>query len=150
MRKPLLIFMALTLGACSMIKMARQGTLEKNRATWQATGISHYRYYLTLSCFCTFALEMPLVIEVRDGQVVSMQYLSGSQIDPADREVFKSLSTIDRIFASVKADIDRGGDKLKILYNETYGFPIQVDIDVSQEIYDDESTLTVSSFEILP
>lgn len=152
MRKLFFIGMALVLTACSAIAGAagNQSEIEQNKEKWQDQGISHYRYDLTLSCFCAFNEDMPLIIEVRDGEVVSMEFQSGKEIDPSLLELFEKYATIDRIFSELEADLNGAADKVTIEYDTTYGFPTKADIDFVEEAIDDELYLTVSNFEALP
>ena len=78
MKKLLFIFMALALAACSM---GSQSEIERNQQKWQNANISHYRFNVFVGCFCVFSQDMPLVIEVQNGQVISMQYQTGKAIE---------------------------------------------------------------------
>ena len=152
MSKLLLIIIALVLSACSAIAGAAgsQSEIEKNKEKWQDAGISHYRYDLNISCFCAFRGDMPLVIEVQDGKVVSMQYQSGKAIEDVNHELFDKYATIDRLIAELEADLNGAADKVTVEYDPTYGFPTKADIDFIEQAIDDELYLTVSNFEKLP
>lgn len=152
MRKIIFIVMALVLTACSAVAGAagNQSEIEQNKEKWQNANISHYRYNLHLSCFCVFVENMPLVIEVQDGEVVSMEFHNGNEIDPNLLELFEKYATIDRIFAELEADLNGAADKVTVEYDPTYGFPTKADIDFVEEAIDDELYLTVSDFEVLP
>ena len=166
MRKFLFIGMAILLTACSGLATeiptdspteiptdvpgGDLGNLESARRQWQEAGISHYRFNLNMVCFCAFAENMPLVVEVQDGNVVSMEYQNGNEIDPASLEFFQRYETIDRIFAELEKAMDGEADEVTVSYDDTYGFPEQVDIDFIKEAIDDELVLTVSGFEVLP
>lgn len=153
MKKLLLVLMTLVLAACSAVAGAsgNQSEIEQNKEKWQDANISHYRYNLHLSCFCVFVENMPLVIEVQDGEVVSMEFENGAEIDPAIRqELFDKYATIDRIFAELEAGLNGAADKVTIEYDATYGFPTKADIDFVEEAIDDELYLSISDFEALP
>jgi hypothetical protein len=92
---------------------------------------------------------MPLIIEVQDGQVVSMEFASGNEIDSANREYFARFETIDKLFEQLQKDIGGEADEVVVTYNATYGFPEEVKIDYVLEATDDELWLTVSDFEAL-
>jgi hypothetical protein len=144
--------MALALAACSAVAGAsgNQSEIEQNKEKWQDANISHYRYNLHISCFCVFVENMPLVIEVQDGEVVSMEFHNGAEIDPAIRQdLFEKYATIDRIFAELEADLNGAADKVTVEYDATYGFPTRADIDFIEEAIDDELYLTISDFEVL-
>ncbi|HLF74529.1 MAG TPA: DUF6174 domain-containing protein [Anaerolineales bacterium] len=146
MKKLLSVLIVLALAACSA---GNQSEIERNREKWRDANISHYRFNLNIGCFCVFSQDMPLVIEVRDGQVVSMEYQNGNPIDAGNREFFERFATIDRVFAEVDADLAGAADKIVVTYDQTYGFPAQVNIDYVKEAIDEELALTVSGFEAL-
>lgn len=147
MRKLIFIFMALFLAACSM---GSQTEIERNKEKWRDANVSHYRYNLFVGCFCVFSQDMPLVIEVKDGEVVSMEYQNGNEIDATSRELFEKYATIDRIFSELEKDVNGEADEVVVTYDPTYGFPAEVNIDFIKNAIDDELALTVSNFEKLP
>jgi hypothetical protein len=140
--------MAVVLTACASVGAA-SSDFDVARDKWQDAGISHYRFNLNISCFCIFTQDMPLVIEVQDGEVVSMEYQSGNEIDPSNLELFERYATIDRIFAELETALVEA-DSVTVEYDETYGFPTQVSIDLDQQMADEEIYLTISDFELLP
>ena len=148
MRKILFILMAVLLTACASVGAA-DSDFDRARDKWQDAGISHYRFNVAISCFCVFTQDMPLIIEVQDGEVVSMEYQSGNEIDPSNLELFNRYATVDAIFAELeKAHAE--ADSVTVEYDETYGFPTQVTIDFDQQAADEEIYLTISDFEALP
>lgn len=153
MKKLLFIFtlMAIVLSACAAAVVGGSQTeIGQNKEKWQDANISHYRYNLHLSCFCVFVENMPLVIEVQDGQVVSMEFHNGAEIDPSLMEIFGKYQTIDLIFAELEAGQNGAADEVTVKYDPTYGFPTEATIDVVKEAIDDELYLTISDFEALP
>ena len=152
MKKLLFIFLTLALAACSAVgnAMGSQSEIEQNQEKWQNANISHYRYHLFISCFCVFTQDMPLIIEVKDGEVVSMEFQSGNEIDASNHELFDKYATIDSLFAELKADLNGAADEVIAKYDPTYGFPTEVTIDFVKEATDDELYLTLSNFEELP
>jgi hypothetical protein len=148
MRKILFILLAALLTGCAAL-VGRAGS-NNDQEKWQNANISHYRYELTIGCFCVFSQDMPLVIEVKDGQVVSMEYKSGKEIDAASREIFQRYETIDKIFAEIEKARTEGADTVTVTYDETYGFPKDVTIDFQQQAADEELYLTIANFEVLP
>ena len=153
MKKLLFIFtlMALVLTACAAaVASGGQTEIGQNKEKWQDANISHYRYHLFISCFCAFNEDMPLIIEVEDGKVVSMEFESGKAIDPSLMELFKKYETIDLIFAELEAGQNGAADEVTVKYDPTYGFPTEATIDMVKEAIDDELYLTISNFEQLP
>ncbi len=147
MRKLTYLFIALVLSGCSL---GGKSEIQRNQQKWQDAGISHYRYNLFIGCFCVFNEDMPLVVEVQDGKVVSMAYQSGKEIDASSRELFDKYATIERIFSELETDINGKADEVTVTYDPTYGFPTKVNIDFIKNAADDELALTVSNFEKLP
>lgn len=141
-----LVILAVALSACSAIGSSQ---IESARRRWQAAGISHYRYELTVGCFCGFTDRMPLSIEVKDGQVISMRYRDGTPVGGADRGMFSRYETIDKLI-DFTAEAQKKADEIHIQYEPTYGFPSAVNIDFIKQAMDDELSLTVSGFEALP
>ena len=151
MKKLILIVMTFILAACASANaLGNQSEIEQNREKWQNAGISHYRYHLAISCFCVFTQDMPLILEVQDGKVVSMEYQNGKEIDPSLTELFEKYATIDRVFAELEAGLNGAADEVTAKYDSTRGFPTEVTIDVEKQATDDELYLSLSNFEKLP
>ena len=166
MRNVLLIVLAIALTACSGvateipteiptelpedIPSGAAGDLENARQKWQEANVSHYRFNLNMVCFCAFAENMPLVVEVQDGQVTSMEYQNGNEIDTTSLEFFQRYETIDKIFSELEKAAGGEADEVTVSFDDTYGFPEQIDIDFVKEAIDDELVMTISGFEVLP
>ena len=151
MKKLILIVMALILTACASANaLGGKSEIEQNQEKWQDANISHYRYQLSISCFCVFTQDMPLIIEVQDGKVVSMEYQNGKEIDPSLLELFNKYATIDRVFTELEAGLNGAADEVTVKYDPTYGYPTEATIDVEKQATDDELYLTLSDFEQLP
>ena len=158
MKKLLLLVLAVVLSACSTVANAGEpkSEVEIAREKWQAANISHYRFNVHISCFCVFTENMPLIVEVQDGEVVSMEYSTGNEIDPQLLELFDRYVTIDRLFDGIEKSFaveggDQGpADKVTVEYDATYGYPTKIDIDFVENAIDDELYLSISGFEALP
>ena len=149
MKRLILVSMILILAACS----AGGSELERNHQTWEGAGISRYRFKLFLSCFCPFNEQMPLTIEVQDGEVISMATVNGSPVaaDDPQREYFDRFGTFDRLFAELeKAMAGKEAGEIIVKYDAKLGFPVEASIDYIKMAVDDELSITVSEFEQLP
>lgn len=150
MKKLLFLLMTLILASCTVAGNALGSEIEQNQEKWQDANISHYRYHLSITCFCVFSQDMPLIVEVQDGKVVSMEFQNGNPIDPGSRELFEKYATIDRLFTELEADLNGAADEVTAKYDATYGFPTEVTIDFVKDATDDELYLNLSNFEKLP
>lgn len=148
MKKIVLLLLAFILAACST---ETKTDFDKNLAKWNDANISHYRYSLFIGCFCAFRDQMPLTIEVKDGEVVSMTRSDGTAVASTDPsyDIFESYATIDRVFLKLEADQTGDADEVTVTYDSTYGFPANVAVDNIKAAMDDEISYQVSGFEIL-
>ncbi len=148
MKKITLLFFAIVLAACSF----SGSELSRNQAKWQEAGITYYRFQLNVGCFCLFRSQMPLTIEVKDGEIISMTDVNGEAFpmdDPMSELVMKH-ATIDRIFTELGSDSVQKADRLTLSFDPVYGFPTDAAIDFIELAADDELYITVSGFEPLP
>jgi len=149
MKKLTLLLLALILAACTTVG----GTeLDRNQSKWQDANITHYRFDLSVGCFCLFRSQMPMTVEVQNGKIVSMIDVNGEAFpmdDPMSEFVLK-YATIDRLFSELGSDPVQEADSLTMSFDSTYGFPLEVAIDYIELAADDELYLSVSAFEPLP
>ena len=148
MKKFILLMLAFVLAACTS---GESSEYDKNLARWNEANISHYRYQLFIGCFCPFGEDMPITIEVNNGEIISMTSGKGTVIDSASPlyEVVNRYSTIDRVFLALKADQTGDAEDVIVAYDPTYGFPANVAVDNIKEAVDDEISYQVSNFEVL-
>lgn len=148
MKKFILLMLAFVLTACTS---RGSSEYDKNLAKWNEANISHYRYSLFIGCFCPFMEDMPVTVEVNNGEIVSITSGKGIAIDSASplKEVVDRYSTIDRVFLALKADLTGDADDVVVEYDTTYGFPSNVAVDNIKQAMDDEISYQVSDFEIL-
>jgi len=141
-----LVFPLVFLAACSG---AQSKTLEQNRALWESQAIRHYRFDLEILCNCPWYDQMPLTIEVQDGEVVSMVAAGNGDISPY-MDTFRRHDTFDKLFDTVDSAISGRVYRLEVQYDATYGFPTSIAIEVSRFMTDDATGYRVTEFEALP
>lgn len=148
MKKIILLILIVILAACSA---GAQTEFEKNRQTWQDSDITHYRFSLNIGCFCAFRNQMPITVEVQNGEIVSMIYPDGTPVAATDPnyETFSRYATIDRIFSELEAGLAGDAEEVTVTYDSTYSFPSDIYFDYIKAAADDELSLTVSNFEAL-
>ena len=141
-----LVFLVAFLTACGA---SQRPTLVHNRSLWEAQAIQHYRFNLTVGCFCPWNALMPLTIEIKNGEIVSMVASNGGDITPY-LDTFRAHATIESLFDLVDSAISKRVYKLVVQYDPKYGFPASILIDPSRMITDDETGYYVTNFEVLP
>jgi len=147
MKKLILITLVFILAACS----AGGSELSRNKQTWEGANIFHYRFELSITCFCAFRDQMPLTVEVQNGEIISMVATDGSAI-AIDNDLYATFAqhaTVERLFSDVESAVKDGADTVTVTYDSMYGFPADVQIDYSQNIADEELYLNASNFEAL-
>ncbi len=147
MKKIILLVLTLILTACTSSAATE---FDKNLAKWQAAKITHYSYSLSVSCFCAFMDQMPVKIEMKDGEIVSVTVTNGNVITSTDDLylILKSYAGMDMLFNQVKA-ASENADKVEVTYNPSNGFPTSIAIDQIEDAVDDELYITVGDFKIL-
>ncbi|QLE57841.1 DUF6174 domain-containing protein [Nostoc sp. TCL26-01] len=121
--------------------------LKYNRSLWNSKNIFNYRYTLSNSCFCIPDARGPVIIEVRNGQTVSITSVATGQ--PADPQFFQRYNTVPKLFDVIQDAIARRADSLNVSYNHRLGYPTQINIDYESQIADEELFLTIENFQKL-
>jgi hypothetical protein len=135
------LFLALT--AC-----ADKTALRENQQKWTSQNVTHYKFELTIGCNCPWRSLMPLKIEVKDGQVVSMTDKDGQPISANYANSFDKATSIENLFAILDKAIG-SASKVTVSYDPDYGYPKSIIIDYSKMVSDDEIGYYVKSFEVL-
>ncbi|MDP1546735.1 MAG: DUF6174 domain-containing protein [Anaerolineales bacterium] len=148
MKKIIPFALVLILVACSA---AAPSEYDQNLKKWQDSNIAHYRYTLFLGCFCIFENDMPLTVEVKDGEVVSVTRSDGTIVNPSDSfyEFYEPYITMDRILLELETVLSSEADDVAVTYDPAYGYPANIAIDYIKEAIDDELSIQVSDFVVL-
>ncbi|MCX6056868.1 MAG: DUF6174 domain-containing protein [Chloroflexi bacterium] len=148
MKKLILLTLIVILTACSF---GASSELDRNRQTWQDSGVTHYRFSLNIGCFCVFRDKMPITVEVQNGEIISMTYPDGTLVAVTDPnyETFSQHATIERLFTELEAGQSGDADEVTVTYDSTRGFPSEIFFDFIKAAADDELTLSVSNFQVL-
>lgn len=146
MKKFILFLLVLVLAGCTAGKGSE---LSSNQAKWEAVDIKHYRFQLGVGCFCPVGDRMPVTVEVKDGEVVSIVDVNGEVFPESDPmyDFIVRYATIDRIFAELESEEVQDADQVSVTYDPEYGFPSQVTIDYMELAADDELYLSVEGLE---
>jgi hypothetical protein len=138
-----LLILTLTLSACGA-----KSELGKNREKWDSMGVAHYRFELTISCFCPFMDVMPVTVEVKDGQIVSLTDVNGQPLSEEFRASFEKAATVEGLFAVAEENLSNA-DQVDVTYDAKYGFPASIVVDRIKMAVDDEIAYYVGAFKVL-
>ena len=116
------------------------------RARWARSGVADYQYTITRGCECSPESVGPVVIEVRNHQVQTRRYLSGTAVDPQFAELF---SAVPGLFDLIDEAIQEPAAGLAVRYNAEYGYPETIQIDWVAGFADDEVSYHISDFIVL-
>jgi hypothetical protein len=113
----------------------RSGELATQRLKWSAQSIRHYRYEFQRTCECLPEMAPHVLIEVRDGAVISV-------VDAGTRASLASVPaankpTIEELFGELGRAL-READRVNAEYDPTFGYPTRVNIDWDIDVGDDE------------
>jgi hypothetical protein len=127
-------------------------TLDSQAALWQAQNLTSYEMKLHIGCFCPFFDRMPLTVQVRAGQVVSVVDSQGQPVavdDPIRSFGNEQLMTVDGVFAYAR-DVIRNADETRLTYDPALGYPTNLSIDQIKMAMDDELSVTITDVRPLP
>jgi len=121
--------------------------LERNEELWQSQNLTGYDFTLERQCFCPTDYQGPVNIQVRNGEVTSVTYVSNGET--ADAEIFADVDTIDELFKVIrdayegKNTFHKKAETVNVTYNPEMGYPLTILIDISSQIMDEEEGYTV-------
>lgn len=107
---------------------------------WAARGPGSYDFTLGVSCFCFFSGPNTVRFEVRNG-VSTAPDATAQTI-----ERFRSLSTIDLVFADIHRALDRAPEYFSAQYDRETGHPLGYSVDYRRYVADDEGGLAIRDF----
>jgi hypothetical protein len=135
-----LLLAALVTAACS--DTHPDPTTEREQFATEVGG--NYSFTFSRSCECLPETAGPFRIYVTGDSVDNATDLEGNAIDA---EIIAQLPTIDDIFQRIEDAETEGAASIDVVYDPGDGYPTSVNIDYSEEIADEEYTVTVSNVE---
>jgi hypothetical protein len=106
------------------------------RARWHQQAPSAYTITLFRSCECTAEMTGPVLVTVRDGEVVSRIYTRTGQAVPPGFVV--AFPSVDGLFAIIDDAHARHAAQVNVEYDPAFGFPTTISIDYDRVMADDE------------
>ncbi|HUP19229.1 MAG TPA: DUF6174 domain-containing protein [Gemmatimonadota bacterium] len=137
---------ALTLAACSnpVGPGDSRAALEAARQRWEGSGIVHYRMTVQRLCECLPSVTRPVVVVVRGGEVAGVSDAETAELLlPEDAAAFPS---VDGLFDLLAGFLDQGIE-IQVVYDPTWGHPVQVFVDLDAMSVDDEVIFEISALE---
>ena len=123
--------------------------LDQSRQQWEALGPSDYRFTFQRICFCLRDYTREVVLEVRDGDIVSAHYAdTGAAV--VDQGVLESYRTIGEMFEFIDDAIDQRAVQIDVEYDGARGFPVSIYVDFDRRIADEETGFGARNLEVLP
>lgn len=135
--------MLLAVLALTSCTSAVQSKLDENIDLWESKGLRNYDFVLKETCFCI--ITTPAMIQVRDGEAISVTYISNGV--EKQTQSLSDLDTIEDLFRAIQRAIDGNAHTIDVQYDGDYGYPRRISIDYEENATDDEYTYEITSFE---
>lgn len=132
------------LAACSNPLGPQEDAFRAARARWVSTGIATYEFDLRRVCFCGEDYTSVVSVVVEDGEIVAATYRDSGDPFP---DPFSELYTIDDLFEEIRDAISRDAYSLDVEYDAVLGYPVNISIDYSPNIADEERGYLVTAFD---
>jgi len=142
----LFLVTAILASSCSS-PTAEELELERNENLWQSQNFSSYDFTLERQCFCSEDYKGPVNIQVRNGTVVSVTYVSSGEL--VDSEIFRNADTIEELFGIIRDayegenNFNLKAEMVDVTYHPEMGYPLTILMDISKNIMDEETGYTV-------
>ena len=139
----------LVLSLVSACASALPDQLTESKKLWESQKLQDYDFTLERQCFCPEDWRGPVDIQVRNGSAVSVIYVSDGTDVPEER--FGDVDTIDKLFAllgnaySGDGDFAEPAESVTVDYDSEMGYPVNLYIDESQLIADEEQGYAVTN-----
>lgn len=99
------------------------------------------------TCFCPEEYRRPMRYGVVDGSVVRDSAVYHDSDEPLAEDFEPWLLTIDEAFAKIQNAIDTNVASLDVEYDEAYGYPTTISIDINVMMADEEEYYTFTLVE---
>lgn len=114
----------------------------RNLDKWQSSDVGSYSAQIQALCECD---TRPVQVSVDHGTIALATFEPG---DPSsllsDAEQKKRVLSIEQLFEAISAAYSSDFDRVEVEYDDAYGFPIEVLMDPSNLITDDETRYMLS------
>ena len=126
---------------CSTVQLddPERDALNDARRLWLAADVGHYRITVQRLCFCAFDVTRERIVEVEEGEVVSVRYADTGELEHPD--LVDLFPGVDGLFDIVAEALDQDAHSIVVEYDEQLGYPVEIVIDYLQFAIDEELTM---------
>jgi hypothetical protein len=128
----------------------------QNQTKWDSQHISHYRMSVFLPYDSGYysSLPMPLTVEVKNGNVISMIDARGNIVlfngDTNAGHYYDNYFTVPGLFATVLESYSKKPASIVVSYDLVLGYPARIYVDPYKEPCCQDYEILVQDFQILP
>lgn len=141
-----MLIAAAALGAaCNTAPTEQLDALDQARQRWADEGGPRYELTLNRACFCGGPLRVRL--EVDGDEIVRTDLDTG---EPVPQQFEALFPDVPGLFDLIEEEILRPAAAVIVTYHGTLGYPLSISVDRIKNAIDDEYTLTIVEFELLP
>jgi hypothetical protein len=110
--------------------------LETAERLWSAVGPTSYVYAIERLCFCGESARGPVRLTVVEGTVSARTYVeSGAPVEGIAADWFPE---VEGLFGVVREALSEGAATVRVTYDPVNGVPVDIWIDYSETIIDEE------------
>jgi hypothetical protein len=119
--------------------------LEAGRERWRTAAVADYEYGYRKFCECHPDTPPETVVTVRSDAVVGVRHrpVGYTEEVPADQKNLEFYWTVDGLFGLVESALGRGAT-VRVLYDDTLGYPREIYIDYDANFIGDEVDLKLT------
>ena len=138
-----LVYMCVALSACDPFHDSDFDRYERARAQWERSSDGNYDMTLTISCFCAF--EGPMIVSVRNGDVVAARRVSDGQ--PVNAQTLQYIPSVDGIFDRIRDALRGNHGTIELEFEPFAGYPIRANLDPIVNAVDDEVSYRIDNMQ---
>lgn len=131
-----------------------EAALADGQAKWDSQHITHYQMSLDPWYSSANYGHTPYVIEVKDGEVISVIDAQGNIVSIEDEQSFaysdRELFTLPGLFSFVQQTFLEKPPTIRVTYDAIYGFPASIFVDPYIEPCCQDFSIEVKDFRVLP
>ncbi len=154
-RSVLLVAMATVLAAGCDSPSEPTLVIAQREAQWRESEPAAYAFEVLRQCFCGPPATDTVTITVRNGTVESRVFTAtGIPVEDLlvswNVEIEELFPDIDRMFVTLRDVVRTDPETLAVRYHPVFGFPMLISVDFDHRIADEEYSLSIIGFRVLP